>query len=85
MKEPTEECPRGQAEPLIVEGPEDHRLDLVLQGEILAVAALPPRDRLLRDEAACLHVLEVLFFQGARRPQLDGRWARKAHRNRWPS
>ena len=43
------------------------------QGEALLVAALPPRDRLLREEAALHQILDILLPEGARRPCLRGR------------
>ena len=42
-KEPAEEGPRGQCEVLLVEGPEDDRLRLVLRRELLPAAAFPPK------------------------------------------
>jgi hypothetical protein len=52
-----EECPHGKAKSLLVEGPEDDSIGPILRGELRAVAALPPGDRLLWEEAVHLHVL----------------------------
>ena len=59
VKNPTEQGPREQDESLLVEGLEDHRLSLVLQGELHSKVAPPPEDRLLREDDALHHVLDV--------------------------
>jgi hypothetical protein len=73
-EKPAEESPREKAESLLVEGPEDNRLGLVLRGELLAVVALPSGDHLLREEAAHLHVLQLHFGESAGLPRPIGRW-----------
>jgi len=63
MEKPAEKCPRGQREALLVEGFEHDCLVRVLQREFLPVPASPPRDLLLRGEAALDEVLDVTLLE----------------------
>ena len=63
VKKPVEEGPRGQCEALLVEGFEHDRLVRVLRREFLPVAAPPPGDLLLREEAALDEVLDVALLE----------------------
>ena len=65
MEKPAEKHPHGQREALLVEGLEHDRLVRVLRRELLPVAAPPPRDLLLREEAALHHVLDVALLERA--------------------
>ena len=58
-----EKCPRGQCEALPIEGFEHDRLVRVLRREFLPVAAPPPGDLLLREEAALDEVLDVALLE----------------------
>jgi len=59
VKKPAEEGPHGQCKALLVEGLEHDGLGSVLYRELLAVAAFPPGDLLLWQDAALHHVLDV--------------------------
>ena len=63
MEKPAEKCPRGQREALLVEGLEHDRLVHVLRRKFLPVAAPPPGDLLLREEAALDEVLDVALLE----------------------
>ena len=63
MEEPAEKCSSGQCEALLVEGFEHDRLVRVLRREFLPVAAPPPGDLLLREEAALDEVLDVALLE----------------------
>ena len=68
MKKPAEKGPRGQREALLVEGLEHDRLVRILRWEFLPVAAPPPRDLLLREDALLHHVLDVTLLERALLP-----------------
>ena len=68
MEKPTEKQPRGQRKALLVEGLEHDRLVRVLRQELLPVAAPPPRDLLLREDAVLHHVLDVTLLERASLP-----------------
>ena len=63
MKKPTEKGPHGQCEALLIEGIEHDHLVRVLRREFLPVAAPPPGDLLLREEAALDEVLDVALLE----------------------
>ena len=63
VKKPAEEGPRGQCEALLIEGLEHDRLARVLRREFLPVAAPPPGDLLLWEDAALHHVLDVALLE----------------------
>ena len=65
MEKPTEKCPHGQREALLVERLKHDRLVRVLRRELLPVAAPPPGDLLLREEAALNEVLDVTLLERA--------------------
>ena len=65
MEKPAEKCPRGQRKALLVEGLEHDRLVRVLRRELLPVAAPPPGDLLLREEAVLHKVLDVALLERA--------------------
>ena len=75
MKKPTEEGPRGQCKALLIEGLEHDCLVRVLRREFLPVAALPPGDLLLREDAALYHVLDVALLERALLPERRWRWS----------
>ena len=66
--------PRGQCKALLVEGLEHGRLVRVLRREFLPVAAPPPGDLLLQEEAALDEVLDVALLERAL--LLGRRWRR---------
>ena len=68
MEKPAEKWPRGQREALLVEGFEHDRLVRVLRREFLPVAAPPPGDLLIRQEAALDEVLDVALLERALLP-----------------
>ena len=68
VKEPAEEGPSGQREALLIEGLEHDRLVRVLRREFLPVAASPPGDLLLWEDAPLHHVLDVAFLERALLP-----------------
>ena len=68
MKKPAEKGSRGQHEALLIKGLEHDRLVRVLRREFLPVAALPPGDLLLREDAALYHVLDVALLERALLP-----------------
>ena len=68
VKKPAEEGPRGQREALLIEGLQHDRLIRVLRWEVLPVAAPPPRDLLLREEATLDEVLDVALLERALLP-----------------
>jgi hypothetical protein len=68
VKEPTEKDTCGQREALLIEGLEHDRLVCVLRREFLSVAAPPPRDLLLQEDAALHHVLDVALLKRALLP-----------------
>ena len=68
VKKPAEKCSRGQPEALLIERLEDHRLIGVLRREFLPIAAPPPGDLLLREEAAFDEVLDVALLERALLP-----------------
>ena len=63
MQKPAEEGPRGQHEALLIEGLEHDHLVRVLRREFLSVAAPPPGDLLLREDAALHQVLDVALLE----------------------
>ena len=63
MEKPVEKRPRGHRKALLVEGLQHDRLIRVLRWEVLPVAAPPPRDLLLREEAALDEVLDVALLE----------------------
>ena len=69
MEKPAEKRPRGQREALLVEGLEHDRLVHVLRREFLPIAALPPEDLLLREEAVLDEVLNVALLERALLPR----------------
>ena len=69
VKKPVEKCPRRQPEALLVEGHEHDRLVRVLRRELLPVAAPPPGDLLLQEEAALDEVLDVALLERALLPR----------------
>ena len=69
MEKPTEKHPCGQGKALLVEGLEHDRLVRVLRWEFLPIAAPPPRDLLLREEAALDEVLDVALLERALLPR----------------
>jgi hypothetical protein len=68
MKKPAEKGPCGQRKALLVEGLEHDRLVRVLRREFLPVIAQPPRDLLLREDAALHHILDVALLEQALLP-----------------
>ena len=68
MEKPAEKRPRGQREAFLVDGFEHDYLVRVLQRKFLPVAALPPGDLLLREEAALDEVLDVALLERALLP-----------------
>ena len=68
MKKPMEKGPRGQHEALLIEGLEHDRLVRVLRRELLPVAARPPGDLFLWEDAAFHHVLDVALLERALLP-----------------
>ena len=68
MVKPVEKCPRGQREALLVEGLELDCLVRVLRRELLPVAAPPPGDLLLQEDAVLHHVLDVALLERASLP-----------------
>ena len=69
MEKPVEKHPRGQREALLIEGLEHDCLVCVLRRELLPVAAPPPGDLLLREEAALDEVLDVALLERALLPR----------------
>jgi hypothetical protein len=65
MKKPVEGGPHGQREALLIEGLEHDRLVRVLRREFLPVAAPPPGDLLLWEDATLHHVLNVALLERA--------------------
>ena len=63
MKKHAEEGPRGQRKALLIEGLEHDRLVRVLRREFLPVAAPPPGDLILWEDAALNHVLDVALLE----------------------
>ena len=63
MKKLAEKGPRGLRESLLIEGLEHDHLVRVLRREFLPVAAPPPGDLLLREDAALHHVLDVVLLE----------------------
>ena len=63
MEKPAEKRPCGQCEALLVEGLEHDRLVRILRWEFLPVAALPPGDLLLREDAVLHNVLDVALLE----------------------
>ena len=63
MEKPAEKRPRGQHEALLIEGLEHNRLVRVLRRELFPVAAPPPGDLLLREEAVVDEVLDVTLLE----------------------
>ena len=68
MEKPVEKCPREQREALLVEGLEHDRLVRVLRWELFPVAAPPPGDLLLWEQAALHKVLDVALLERALLP-----------------
>ena len=68
MKKTAEKGPRGQREALLVEGLEQDHLVRVLRSKFLPIAALPPGDLLLQEDATLHHVLEVALLERAPLP-----------------
>jgi hypothetical protein len=68
MEKPAEKRPCGQRKALLVEGLEHNRLVHVLRREFLPVAAPPPGDLLLREEAAVDEVLDIALLERALLP-----------------
>ena len=68
MKKLAENGPRGLRESLLIEGLEHDHLVRVLRREFLPVAAPPPGDLLLREDAALHHVLDVTLLERALLP-----------------
>ena len=68
MEKPAEKRPRGHRKALLVEGLEHDRLVRVLRWELLPVAALPPRDLLLWEDATLHHVLDVALLERTHLP-----------------
>ena len=69
MEKPTEKRPHGHREAFVVEGLEHDRLLRVLRREFLPVAASPPGDLLLREQAALDEVLDVALLERALLPR----------------
>ena len=63
VKKTAEKGPREQYEALLIEGLEHDHLGRVLQREFLPIAAPPPGDLLLREDAALHHVLDVALLE----------------------
>src|SRR6185312_7076068 len=61
VEKPVEDGPRGQREALFIEGLEHNHLVRVLRWEFLPIAAPPPGDLLLREDATLHHVLDVVL------------------------
>ena len=68
MQKLAEEGPRGQHEALLIEGLEHDRLVRVLGREFLPVAAPPPGDLLLQEDAPLQHVLDVALLESVLLP-----------------
>ena len=68
MKKHAEEGPRGQREALLIEGLEHDRLVRVFRREFLPVAAPPPGDLLLQEDASLQHVLDVALLESVLLP-----------------
>ena len=69
MEKPAEKRPRRQREAFLVAGLEHDRLVRVLRRELLPVAAPPPGDLLLWEEAALDEVLDVALLERALMPR----------------
>ena len=69
MEKPAEKRPHGKRDALLVEGLEQDRLVCVLRWEFLPVAAPPPEDLLLWEEAALDEVLDVALLERALVPR----------------
>jgi hypothetical protein len=69
MEKPEEKRPCGHREALLIEGFEHDRLVRVLRREFLPIAAPPPGDLLLWEEAALDEVLDVALLERALLPR----------------